>query len=104
MNPLPITEISAGGIFAVLVLREVFGFLRARKNGNGKPTLADDIAWYGHNQKTSLIYDILDKRTRAYVEIEKANEKQIGLLGDLLFETKNQTGILQEIKSNGKHR
>lgn len=31
-----ISQLTAGGVLALLVIREVFSFLKARKNGNGK--------------------------------------------------------------------
>jgi len=30
-----ITEIGIGGVFALLVIKEVFGFVKAKRNGNG---------------------------------------------------------------------
>ena len=43
------TELGVGGIFVVLVLREVFGFIN-RKNGNGEQSLSKKIhdLWWWH--------------------------------------------------------
>ena len=57
-----LTEIGIGGVFALLVIREVFGFIKIKKNGNGingfqKVSTCDEIV-----KRFDKNFDSQDKR------------------------------------------
>jgi hypothetical protein len=52
-------DVGIGGLLALLVLREVFNFLKAKKNG--KPTAGDQSIEFWREQMRDLILQILSQ-------------------------------------------
>jgi hypothetical protein len=52
-------DVGLGGLLALLVLREVFNFLKSKNNGNGRPTAAEQSIEFWREQVRSIAMEIL---------------------------------------------
>ena len=100
------TQLGVGGIFVILVLREVFGFLeKKRSNGNGTSPSAADVLAAANLKKT--IYEISRQMDDLYEWHRVADEDGVKVwyvrrsletaMRDLADNIKAQTLVLTEL-------
>ena len=89
-DPISITDLSTGGILAVLLAREVFTFLAKRKNGEGPPVgigeMVDRLAAQqsNHHHREEDVWSHLGN-------LVQEGDRKIALI------LENQTNILQDM-------
>lgn len=79
--------IGIGGIFVVIIIREVFSFLERRrgKNGNGTPAWADAL-------------------TRAFEHVAEAGREQTGILREIAAQQQASSRRLEELAAMSREK
>lgn len=103
-----LTQLGVGGIFCVMVLREVFAFLGKRRNGNGSNghrRMADQVAglWRMHDKVDAdgvPMWYVPRGLERAIDKLSANLDTQTNVLRDLAVEVREARREIEGIKAS----
>ena len=106
-----VTQLGVGGIFAIIILREVFGFLAKKRDKNGSSTAQTDMftllrAIEGGTAELVRLHDVKDEDGVPVWYVRKSLERQIerlvvGVAG-MTKAVETQTEVLEKLAEGDK--